>query len=341
MSAIGTSEYMKIRRYVMNLILRAGKDPVQIPTINELSEKFGVSRPTVSKAMKELTSEGYIIGRRGIGSFTNPAKISPSSFGRQLPLIGISLGNGLMVHLDKYYGNILAELLKKIVAMPAIVHLVSTGSSDKKQIICDIMNEQLDALVVVDGNSFVSDLRKKGLKVVTTTETHRLTPGSVSPDYDAWGYLCEKQLLKENRRNIVFLHDEKPWNAAYDGFRRAFREAGTPLNEKFFLKDYRTSLTELKNMVHYGVRIDAVVDTLWVNNEVADILMEENPELAKTCALVHNLSSEPQTAGFHEICYEIPFEKIAEETLKLLLLQFSGDNTGMDIRKIPMEMIIR
>lgn len=74
MSAIGTSEYMKIRRYVMNLILRAGKDPVQIPTINELSEKFGVSRPTVSKVMKELTSEGYIIGRRGIGSSPIPPK---------------------------------------------------------------------------------------------------------------------------------------------------------------------------------------------------------------------------------------------------------------------------
>lgn len=161
MSAIGTSEYMKIRRYVMNLILRAGKDPVQIPTINELSEKFSVSRPTVSKAMKELTSEGYIIGRRGIGSFTNPAKIFPASFGRKQPLIGITLGNGLMVHLDKYYANILAELLKKIVAMPAITHIVSTGSSDKEQIICDIMNEQLDALVVVDGNPFIGDLRKK------------------------------------------------------------------------------------------------------------------------------------------------------------------------------------
>ena len=54
MSAIGTSEYIKIRRYVMNPNLHAGKVPVQIPTINELSEKFGVSRPTVSKAMKEL-----------------------------------------------------------------------------------------------------------------------------------------------------------------------------------------------------------------------------------------------------------------------------------------------
>ncbi len=341
MSAIGTSEYMKIRRYVMNLILRAGKDPVQIPTINELSEKFNVSRPTVSKAMKELTSEGYIIGRRGIGSFTNPAKISPSSFGRKQPLIGIMLGNGLMVHLDKYYGNILAELLKKIVAMPAITHIVSTGSSDKKQIICDIMNEQLDALVVVDGNPFIGDLRKTGLKVVSTAETNPAVPGAVSPDYDSWGYLCGKQLLKENRRNIVFLHDEKPWNAAYGGFRRAFAEAGAPLNEKFFLKDYRSSLTELKNMVHYGVPIDAVVDTLWVNNEVADILMEENPALAKTCALVHNAASVPQNAGFREICYEIPFLELAEETEKLLRLQFAGDAAGMDTIKIPMRMVIK
>ena len=74
MPDVGISEYMRIRRYVMNLILRADGKAAQIPTIQELSEKFGVSRPTVSKAMKELTSEGYIIGKRGIGTFTNPAK---------------------------------------------------------------------------------------------------------------------------------------------------------------------------------------------------------------------------------------------------------------------------
>lgn len=341
MSTIGISEYMKIRRYVMNLILQAGKEPLQIPTNTELSAKFGVSRPTVSKAMKELTSEGYIIGRRGIGSFTNPAKIFPKSFGRRQPLIGILIGNGLAVHLDKYYCNILAELMKKIAAMPAIVHLISTGSTDRAQIISDIMNEKLDALVVIDGNAFVGDLRKKGLKVVTTAETHPVTPGSVPLDYDSWGYLCGRQLLKEGRRNIVFLQDEEPWNAAYNGFRRAFREAGSPLDEKLFLKDYRTALTELKNMVHYGVRIDAVVDTLWMNNEVTNVLMAENPELAKSCALVHNLCSEPQTAGFHEICYEIPYEKSAEETAALLRLQLAGSSDGMAIREIPMGLVMR
>ena len=61
----------------------------------------------------------------------------------------------------------------------------------------------------------------------------------------------------------------------------------------------------------------------------------------KTCALVHNAFSAPQNSGFHEICYEIPFEQIAEETAELLRLQFAGDKAGMDIRKIPMKMIIK
>ena len=65
MTNIGVAEYQKIRRYVMNLILRSGGKSVQIPTIQELSEKFGVSRTTVSKAMKVLT-EGLRYSRHAI-----------------------------------------------------------------------------------------------------------------------------------------------------------------------------------------------------------------------------------------------------------------------------------
>ncbi len=57
------AEYMKIRRYMLNFVEQAGEKSVQAPTILELSRKFGVSRPTVSKAMKMLTDDGYIIGR--------------------------------------------------------------------------------------------------------------------------------------------------------------------------------------------------------------------------------------------------------------------------------------
>ena len=34
-----------------------------LPSENTLAQQYSTSRPTVSKAMKELTSEGYIAGK--------------------------------------------------------------------------------------------------------------------------------------------------------------------------------------------------------------------------------------------------------------------------------------
>lgn len=340
MPDVGISEYMRIRRYVMNLILRADGKAAQIPTIQELSEKFGVSRPTVSKAMKELTSEGYIIGKRGIGTFTNPARRAIVAIGKKLPLVGIMISDGLNVHLDKYIGCALAEILKQVVFVPAIAHLVTVGTSDPEQAVKEILDEQLDALVVFGSNRFTPQLRATGLPVIVSDYRPRI-PGSVYFDYEGWGYRCGKQLLKENRRNIVFLHDQTPWNVSFPGIRRAYQEAGVPLNENLFLKDFQNSLNELKNIINYGIKVDAVCDTLLVNNEVTELLMELDPGLAETCAIIHNAASEPQNNGFHEICYDIPFAAFAAEVADLLKLKLKNNDAGQDIRKVDLPMVIR
>lgn len=340
MPDVGISEYMRIRRYVMNLILRADGKAAQIPTIQELSEKFGVSRPTVSKAMKELTSEGYINGKRGIGTFTNPARRAIVAIGKKLPLVGIMISDGLNVHLDKYIGCALAEILKQVVFVPAIAHLVTVGTSDPEQAVKEILDEQLDALVVFGSNRFTPQLRATGLPVIVSDYRPRI-PGSVYFDYEGWGYRCGKQLLKENRRNIVFLHDQTPWNVSFPGIRRAYQEAGVPLNENLFLKDFQNSLNELKNIINYGIKVDAVCDTLLVNNEVTELLMELDPGLAETCAIIHNAASEPQNNGFHEICYDIPFAAFAAEVADLLKLQLKNNDAGQDIRKVDLPMVIR
>ena len=341
MTNIGIAEYQKIRRYVMNLILRSGGKAVQIPTIQELSEKFGVSRTTVSKAMKELTAEGHIIGKRGIGSFTNPAKPSTVALGKKLPVVGVMVGDGRTVHLDKYLGCAVGALLKQLVSIPAVVHLVTVGTSDPDGVIREIQDEQLDALVCCGSNTFMKELRQMDLPVVFSFNPCNVSSGSAFFDYEDWGYRCGKQLLKEGRKNIIFLHDMDEWNASFPGFRRAFAEAGVPLNENFFLKDYTTSLDELAKIIRYGIPVDAVCDTLLMNNEVVDLLMSLNPDLAKTCAIVHNADSLPQDAGFHEICYKPLFDELAAETADLVKLQLEKDKRGMEARAISLPLIIR
>lgn len=127
MADTAVSEYMKIRRYVVNLIYKARGKSIQVPTILELAKQFGVSHATVSKAMKELTTEGFIIGRRGIGSFTNP-RLSAAGGIRELPVIGILMEDGMGVHFDKYLAPILGQMLQQLVCLPATVHLLTLGA---------------------------------------------------------------------------------------------------------------------------------------------------------------------------------------------------------------------
>ncbi len=64
--------YIQVRDIIKDLIktgkLKAGD---QIPSENELSSEFNISRMTVRQASQELLREGYITIRRGEGTFVN------------------------------------------------------------------------------------------------------------------------------------------------------------------------------------------------------------------------------------------------------------------------------
>ena len=122
----------------------------------EQSRKFGVSRQTVGKAMKELTRDGFIIGKPGIGSFTNPKRIETSQTpcGMKVPTIGIILSDGMLLHLDEYHAKNLSAALKILPEMPAFIRLLNLSSSDPEIILKDLENEQMDALLWIAPRQF-------------------------------------------------------------------------------------------------------------------------------------------------------------------------------------------
>ena len=55
-----------IKSWIINKEFSSGE---KIPSENELAEKFGVSRLTVRQAISQLTQEGFLVSRRGEGTF--------------------------------------------------------------------------------------------------------------------------------------------------------------------------------------------------------------------------------------------------------------------------------
>src|SRR5919204_3897848 len=63
------------RQQVLDLIDRLGVGHA-IPSERQLSADLGVSRLTVRAALDELTREGYLVRRRGSGTFVREPKIA-------------------------------------------------------------------------------------------------------------------------------------------------------------------------------------------------------------------------------------------------------------------------
>lgn len=84
------SSYMRIRHYVFDWLASREGSVTRLPSNRELAEKFGVSQPTVVRALQELVREGYLTNRRGVGLFSNPDRIGT----RESRIWGFVFGDG-------------------------------------------------------------------------------------------------------------------------------------------------------------------------------------------------------------------------------------------------------
>ena len=54
------TEYMKIRKQLLNLVFKAGPTPVRLASSRELGKRFGVTHMTVARVMKDLEAQLFI-----------------------------------------------------------------------------------------------------------------------------------------------------------------------------------------------------------------------------------------------------------------------------------------
>lgn len=336
------AEYMKIRRYVLSLAVKAREKSVQIPTTMELSRKFGVSRQTVGKAMKELTRDGYIIGRPGIGSFTNPKRIegSQSACALSIPTIGIVISDGMLIHLDEYQAKTLSAVLKLLPEMPAYVRLLNLSSSNAEIICKDLENEKLDGLFWIGARRshepVIRELSARRFPLVVNSVYDSGFADRVEFDFEQAGYDCAALLMKQNKTGIVFLGDTPPWNIPAVGIRRAFREAGVPLNEKLFLPRSGETLTQFRSLLNFGYPVDAVYNPIFLYTEIRDILRETESD----CSLIANQLAVSHDPAFHGMVLHLDFERLAAEMVRLLKARLAHPAASPEKVLIPIECTI-
>jgi GntR family histidine utilization transcriptional repressor len=67
--------YQQVKNYILDRILSGEWPPEErIPSENQMVKQLGVSRMTANRALRELTSEGYLVRIHGVGTFVKTHK---------------------------------------------------------------------------------------------------------------------------------------------------------------------------------------------------------------------------------------------------------------------------
>jgi len=331
---------MKIRRYVLNLLLRSNGAMVQLPTSKTLAKQFDCSRPTVSKAMKTLIEDGYVIGKPGIGSFTNPALGSINT--NEQPIIGIIFGDGMLVHYEAFFGAILAQVLEQFTRVPAVIHIINLTSNSPEQMIKEIQAEKLDGILWESPTDLaitvIKELREKGIPAVTMHNRPYQDIDCVYFDLDRLGREIGQKLLARNRSRIVLMADRNPWNTYRGTLLETYEKAGIKLNEKLFISDYRDGLTRLREIIELGVPVDAVVNPLFPAGRIAEIFSTLNIDTRKDCTLVNNsiYMSQPIPGSLR---YDLPFGAYAKAALETMSKLLRNKESEPEVRPITIPIV--
>ena len=162
---------LAVRHDILKMIYQTPSVSIRLPSALQLAKKHHVSRTTVTNELKKLTESGWIIGKPGIGSFTNPRQ--PLSCG-QIPgkrIIGMLLGDTW--HLMSVYTDWAVFSYAGLELLPDIGHpkTVTLFSEDPEQVHQELISSTLDGMIWIfpprKYHKVIQRLQQEGKPVVT------------------------------------------------------------------------------------------------------------------------------------------------------------------------------
>lgn len=328
----------------------------KLPSENELSALYQISRHTVRKAISILTNEGYIQAEHGRGTYCSD-RVRSSISSKNIAVITTYIS-------DYIFPRLIQGMDKVLTANGYSIILKNTGNSQRMEARCleDILTKNIDGLIIEPSKSEIyckninhyETLDRMGIPYVFIQGTYlqlRDKPHILMDDVKGC-YLITKYLISLGHRNIVgiFKVDDAQGNARHKGYVNALQEAHIPYNPDAVVwfhtedRDIKPAGT-VEYMIERGDRMDAIVcynDQIAL--EVIALLGKKGirvPQDISVTGYDNSLIAESGPVKLTTIAH--PKEKLGEMAAELLLEQMNGveEKDSRVVRIIEPELIIR
>lgn len=249
-----SSKYQQVKTNIKRWILSGEVDAEgKIPSENELSELFGVSRHTIRQAIGELVNEGWLYREHGRGTFVRMANGQSRNLNTQLRVAVITT-----YLVDYIFPHIIQGIETELVAQGHSLSLYSTGNDQatERRALEMALQQGVDGLIVEPTKSTHPNpnidlyllMQQRNIPFVMLHSSYIELNASVVQLDDTRGSLFATQHLFDlGHRTIggIFKSDDVQGRARFRGFVKAHQDNHAPVNGELI----RTYTTEDKERV--------------------------------------------------------------------------------------------
>lgn len=356
MTENGKPKYFTLMEELKEKIISGRIQPGEkLPSENQFTVQYSLSRHTVRKALSLLEQEGYIEACHGKGTFCSE-KMRHMKKSRNIAVVTTYISDYIFPRLIQGMDNVLSEQGYSII-------LKNTGNSRQKEAKCleELFQKDIDGLIIEPSKSQLS-CRHPGLYenlekyqipyiFIQGIYTEMKDKPHILMDDARGGYLVTKYLLEQGHRRITgfFKADDIQGIQRHKGYVRALQEAGIPYDPDlvvwFHTEDRRSKPSMMvKEMVKTGSLPNGIV---CYNDQIAVQVIEsledcglQVPKDISVTGYDNSLYAQRGT-GITTIAH--PQERLGEMAAELILEKINGvsEEDSKVERLIQPELIVR
>lgn len=356
MTENGKPKYFTLMEELKEKIISGRIQPGEkLPSENQFTVQYSLSRHTVRKALSLLEQKGYIEACHGKGTFCSE-KMRHMKKSRNIAVVTTYISDYIFPRLIQGMDNVLSEQGYSII-------LKNTGNSRQKEAKCleELLQKDIDGLIIEPSKSQLS-CRHPGLYenlekyqipyiFIQGIYTEMKDKPHILMDDTRGGYLVTKYLLEQGHRRITgfFKADDIQGIQRHKGYVRALQEAGIPYDPDlvvwFHTEDRRSKPSMMvKEMVKTGSLPHGIV---CYNDQIAVQVIEsledcglQVPKDISVTGYDNSLYAQRGT-GITTIAH--PQERLGEMAAELILEKINGvsEADSKVERLIQPELIVR
>ena len=337
----GKTKYYTLMEELKQAIMSGSIKPGEkLPSENELSDRYHISRHTVRKALSILINEGYIEAEHGRGTFCSQ-RMGHMKNSRNVAVVTTYISDYIFPRLIQGMDKVLTENGYSII-------LKNTANSRTKEerVLEDILTKDIEGLIIEPSKSQIYckhtnlyamlDQYEIPYVFIQGVYSQMIDKPHILMDDCKGGYMVTKHLIDAGHRKLlgIFKADDFQGKERHKGYVKALQEAGIAYDPDmvvwFHTEDRKTKPAMMMELfLEQKVEMDAVV---CYNDQIAiEVIrcLQRNglrvPEDISVTGYDNSVIAEG-TVGLTTITH--PQEKLGEMAAELLLEK---------IRKVPEE----